>query len=82
MQRLFQQYVGIGPKWVISRYRLHEAVEQLAADRSVDWTRLALDLGYFDQAHFIRDFKRLVGRTPADFVREESDEVTSMTRDE
>jgi AraC-like DNA-binding protein len=54
---------------------LHEAIEQLAQggapDRPVDWTAIALDLGYFDHAHFIRDFKRLVGRTPAEFVREE-----------
>jgi AraC-like DNA-binding protein len=33
----------------------------------VDWSSLALDLGYFDQAHFIRDFKALVGRTPGDY---------------
>jgi len=69
LQRLFNQYVGIGPKWVINRYRLHEAVEQLADGDTVDWAALALDLGYFDQAHFIRDFKKLVGRSPADYAR-------------
>jgi AraC-like DNA-binding protein len=68
LQRLFGEYVGVGPKWVIQRYRLHEAVEQLAGRRPPDWSALAQDLGYFDQAHFIRDFKRLVGRTPADYA--------------
>ena len=34
------------------------------------WTELALALGYFDQAHFIRDFRKLVGRTPAAYARE------------
>ncbi|WP_233839857.1 helix-turn-helix domain-containing protein [Dyella sp. 2HG41-7] len=71
LQRLFNQYVGIGPKWVINRYRLHEAVAQLQSGASVAWTELALALGYFDQAHFIRDFRKLVGRTPAEYARAE-----------
>lgn len=69
LQRLFNDYVGVSPKWVINRYRLHEAVERLAGGGDVDWTGLALSLGYFDQAHFIRDFRTLVGRTPGDYVR-------------
>ncbi|HVA88345.1 MAG TPA: AraC family transcriptional regulator [Chloroflexota bacterium] len=68
MQRLFSRYVGVGPKWVIKRYRLHEAAEQ-AAGGAVDWPTLALDLGYFDQAHFIRDFKMIVGKAPADYAQ-------------
>jgi AraC-like DNA-binding protein len=70
LQRLFDAYVGVGPKWVINRYRLHEAVDRLADGAAVDWTALALDLGYFDQAHFIRDFRSLVGRTPGEFARD------------
>jgi AraC-like DNA-binding protein len=69
MQRLFRQYVGVSPKWVIKRYRLHEATEQFADGNSSDWAKLAVDLGYFDQAHFIKDFKTIVGRTPAEYVR-------------
>ena len=70
LQRLFDDYAGVGPKWVIGRYRLHEAVDRLADGETVDWTALALDLGYFDQAHFIRDFRKLVGRTPGEFARD------------
>jgi AraC-like DNA-binding protein len=69
LQRLFSRYVGVGPKWVIQRYRLHEAVESIKDGLVVDWAQLALDLGYFDQAHFIRDFKALIGRTPAEYSR-------------
>jgi AraC-like DNA-binding protein len=72
LQRLFNDYVGVSPKWVIGRYRLHEAIERLAAGRPVDWTALALDLGYFDQAHFIRDFRQLAGRTPGEYARNEN----------
>jgi len=72
LQRLFNQYVGVSPKWVINRYRLHEAIAQLQAGTPVVWTDLALALGYFDQAHFIRDFRKLVGRSPAEYARAES----------
>jgi AraC-like DNA-binding protein len=67
VQRLFSQYVGVGPKWVMQRYRLHDAVEQLDRRRRQDWTRFALDLGYYDHAHFLRDFRSLVGLTPAEY---------------
>ncbi len=69
LQRLFSEFVGVSPKWVIRRYRLLEAIERVNEGEVVDWTTLALDLGYFDQAHFIRDFKSLVGRTPASYAR-------------
>ena len=68
LQRLFSAYVGASPKWVINRYRVHEALEQLAHGRPPDWAILALDLGYFDQAHFIRDFRMLVGHSPAEYA--------------
>ncbi|HXC16920.1 MAG TPA: helix-turn-helix domain-containing protein [Holophagaceae bacterium] len=68
LQRLFARYVGVSPKWVIQRYRLHEALAQVDQGHSVDWASLAVDLGYFDQAHFIKDFKALVGRTPAGYA--------------
>ena len=67
LQRLFRRHVGVGPKWVLRRHRLQEAAEQLAAGERRDWTRLALDLGYFDHAHFIRDFRAVVGRSPAEY---------------
>lgn len=36
---------------------------------SINWTALAVRIGYFDQAHFIRDFRALVGLRPTDYVR-------------
>jgi AraC-like DNA-binding protein len=69
LQRLFKEYVGVSPKWVIQRYRLLDAAERVAAGTIVNWADLALELGYADQAHFIRDFKGLVGRSPAEYAR-------------
>ena len=68
-QRLFRQYVGVSPKWVIKRYQLHEVAERLAASEIVDWPGMVVELGYSDQAHFIKDFKTIVGRTPAEYAK-------------
>ncbi|MFC4021088.1 DUF6597 domain-containing transcriptional factor [Micromonospora sp. GCM10011542] len=68
LQRLFTEYVGVGPKWVIRRYRLQEAVEQ-AAGGPLDWAGLAADLGYSDQAHLVRDFTAVAGVSPAAYAR-------------
>ena len=64
LQRLFAEYVGTGPKWVIRRYRLHEVTERLASGSETDWASLAAELGYADQAHFVRDFKEMFGESP------------------
>jgi AraC-like DNA-binding protein len=67
LQRLFKEYVGVPPKWVIRRYRLHELVERLHSGEAFDGAHLALDLGYADQAHLINDFRNLVGYTPTGY---------------
>ena len=68
LQRLFRRYVGVGPKWVLQRYRMHEAAERMLVNPDIDLARLALDLGYADQAHFGNDFHARTGRTPAAYL--------------
>ncbi|MFR0358910.1 DUF6597 domain-containing transcriptional factor [Streptomyces sediminimaris] len=68
LQRLFAGYVGVGPKWVILRYRIHEALERAESDQDVDWAALAADLGYADQAHLVRDFTATVGVPPTAYA--------------
>ncbi|WP_200842414.1 AraC family transcriptional regulator [Actinomadura sp. K4S16] len=70
LQRLFHEYVGIGPKWVIRRFRMQEAAERAASGTGVDWAELAAELGYADQAHFTRDFTAAVGTSPGRYARE------------
>lgn len=69
LERLFSQYVGVTPKWVIKRYRLHEALDQLKNKDYSDLTELALSLGYYDQPHFIKDFKMIIGKSPMEYVK-------------
>ena len=69
LQRLFDAYVGVGPKWVLSRYRLHDAVESIDSGGVTDLAALAASLGWFDQAHFNRDFRNVAGVTPGAYLR-------------
>lgn len=70
LQRLFRKYVGVSPKWVIKRFRLQEAAERLEQDETVQWAELAVQLGYFDQAHFIKDFKAVIGQSPTAYKKQ------------
>lgn len=70
LQHLFQHYVGVGPKWVIRLYRLVEAAGRASAAEAPNWTEVAHELGYSDQAHFSNDFRRIVGRAPTDYARQ------------
>ncbi|TVX96868.1 DUF6597 domain-containing transcriptional factor [Cohnella terricola] len=69
LQRLFDRYVGVSPKGVIQRFRMHEVAEKLDKDEAVDWTKLSQDMGYYDQAHFIKDFKTVLGKTPDEYTK-------------
>jgi AraC-like DNA-binding protein len=69
LQRLFSDRVGVSPKWVICRARLQDAAARVLAGDDVDWSRLALDLGYFDQAHLIRAYRTIIGVSPTAHVR-------------
>ncbi|RSN62281.1 MULTISPECIES: AraC family transcriptional regulator [Actinomadura] len=69
LQRLFAEYVGASPKWVLRRARLHEAATRADRGVPVDWAALAGELGYYDQAHLVRDFTAAVGEPPARYAR-------------
>jgi AraC-like DNA-binding protein len=68
LQRSFRVYVGVSPKWIIRRYRLHEAAERLKAKRPQSLAALAASLDYADQSHFAREFKFVIGQTPRSFA--------------
>jgi AraC-like DNA-binding protein len=72
LQRLLRSKVGVSPKWLIQRYRLHEAVARIHAEgaRDVAWAALAAELGFTDQAHFARTFKAFIGMSPGRYARQ------------
>jgi AraC-like DNA-binding protein len=70
LQRLFAAYVGLTPKAVLARYRLQDAAATIDAGEVDDLAGLAASLGWFDQAHFGRDFRAVVGVTPSAYLRQ------------
>lgn len=69
LQRLFRRYIGAGPKWVLRRYRLQDGADLLAHGRSDDLAALAAELGYFDQAHFTKEFTAEIGMAPGEYAK-------------
>jgi AraC-like DNA-binding protein len=70
LQRILARRVGLSPKWLVQRRRLQEAAERLRVDEQLDLARVAVELGYADQAHFSHDWRAVTGTTPAGFATE------------
>lgn len=65
LRRAFMESIGIGPKDFARTVRLQRVLRM--AESSSDWARIAAAAGYYDQAHLIADFRKLVGVTPGVF---------------
>lgn len=70
VQELLREYVGVGLKWILLRSRLQKAARFAATLPTTNWAEIASELGYGDQSHFINDFKRLIGKTPAQYAKD------------
>lgn len=71
--KIFKEHVGLAPKGFLKIIRFQKAMEAIENDQQLNWTDLALDCGYYDQAHFINDFKEFSGFTPAQLRQAKSD---------
>ena len=69
IQRLFAKFLGLTPKQLIRRYRLHQALQDLE-NGQVDILDVSNRLGYTDQAHLIKDFKAQTGKTPLKYLKD------------
>lgn len=69
VQRHLGRVLGVSPKWVVQRARIHDALEGATAGRRPpDWAALALRLGFADQAHFTNTFTAMVGVPPGRYA--------------
>jgi len=67
-QRVCRRYVGVPVKWVLCRYRLQQAALEIESRPGMDHADLAISLGWYDQAHFINDFRAMLGTTPGEYA--------------
>jgi len=66
--QLFREEVGLTPKLFCRIRRFQEVIRLIGSGRRVEWAEVALRCGYFDQAHFVHDFRAFSGTTPTDYV--------------
>ena len=67
---LFKKKAGLSPKQIQSIYRLNMVFDHLHQIDTENWSYVLHEAGYYDQSHFIKDFKRFTGFTPTEFLRE------------
>ena len=65
----FRNHVGLAPKAFCRVARFRQVVASIGSSPCVDWAEIALRCGYFDQAHFIHDFRAFAGMTPTQYIR-------------
>lgn len=63
-ERKCKERLGISPKVYARLSRFFKAFHQIEAHQNTSWTDVAYGLGYYDQMHFIKDFKDFTGYTP------------------
>jgi AraC-like DNA-binding protein len=70
LERMFNKYVGVPASTYNTLNRFHKSLNQLLYNDYSKLSDLAFDNGYFDQMHFIKDFKRYAGNSPKNFVHQ------------
>lgn len=70
---LFRREVGLTPKVFCRIRRFQEVVRLVGSQRDVEWAEVALGCGYFDQAHFVHDFRAFSGVTPTVYLSHRSE---------
>lgn len=81
LERAFRQGMGVTPKHYMRIARLGEAFRQIQTGRPVDMTRISHACGYFDQSHFIREFRAFVGEKPGYFTKNREQYIVNVAKD-
>jgi methylphosphotriester-DNA--protein-cysteine methyltransferase len=76
LERRFRRQVGMGPKLFARLARFQEVLRQ--GSGRTDLPGLALDAGYYDQPHLLRDFREFVGLAPREYFRPEANEMSRL----
>ncbi len=80
LQREFKQKIGVTPKQYYRIARLNDVNRMLEKNGHIEFTKIAHDCGYADQAHFIRDFKSIMGVNPTLFIKERHQYLVNIQR--
>lgn len=78
LERNFRKQIGISPKQLGKVIRLQTALQMLINQDSGNFARIAYESEYYDQAHFIKDFKEFTGITPKEFLDDDSMTLSTL----
>jgi AraC-like DNA-binding protein len=70
--QVFRDETGFTPKVFCRIRRFQQALDRMEGRKSVEWVSVAQDCGYFDQAHFIHDFRAFSGINPSAYLRQQT----------
>jgi len=76
--QLFSNEVGLTPKLFVRVRRFQQVLEQIRTGTDFSWVDIAAGCGYFDQAHFIHDFKEFSGINPTAYVAQKTDHLNHV----
>lgn len=75
---LFKKYVGLSPKQVAKIARFQKVIQLIEQQRTIEWTSLAYECGYYDQAHFIHDFRSFSGINPSAYLMQRGEFINYL----
>ena len=75
---IFRERVGLTPKAFHRVRRFQQVLQSIHSAREVDWAQVALESGYYDQAHFIHDFRAFSGLTPGQYSHDKTEHLNHV----
>jgi AraC-like DNA-binding protein len=69
IERIFKKHVGITPKIFARLKNFEDIIEIISHDPNINFSLLSNELGFYDQAHFIKEFKKMTGFSPTEFLK-------------
>ena len=73
--QMFKENVGLTPKAFLKILRFQKAIQEIETCKKINWSGIAYETGYYDQAHFINDFKNFSGFTPQQYLLVKNDQL-------
>jgi AraC-like DNA-binding protein len=70
LQLLFQTYVGVSLKWILTRKRLLKTIRRVQEQSRPSWSKAAAEQGYSSQSHFTREFSEVIGQSPSQYLKQ------------
>lgn len=80
LERLIKQYVGLSPKMFLRIIRFQKGLDLLRQPNFKSCTKIGYECNYYDQSHFIRDFKEFTGTNPKNYILNANEPIANFLK--